>query len=44
MSSLEIKQSGYKHILKMIEMLVIKCVNPEPKKRPTVEWIVIIIK
>ncbi len=33
-----------KHILKIIKNLAMKCLNPDPKKRPTIEWIFIILK
>ena len=36
--------SSAKHILKIVKILAIKCLDPDPNLRPTIEWIMVILK
>ena len=35
---------GYKHIYKYLTYLIVRCLDKEEKKRPCVEWIIIVLQ
>lgn len=39
-----IKRKGPKHLMKHLRTLSLMCLNPDPQKRPKIEWITICLR
>lgn len=39
-----IKEQGPKHLMKLIRIMILKCLEVEKKDRPQIEWIIVLIR